>query len=136
MSKVCRKFDIEERLIDFAVHVIRTAKSLPKKLEIVFPASLFVVGYHQLQIMVKPKTRLRNSTFPVRHSTLNQYVQWLKILSSMMQLFCIAPSRNRFYPPYGKIVQRNQYVGHLLYFLGRIIGLHYIYMHSRSNSRS
>ena len=68
MSKVCREFDIEERLIDFAVHVIRTAESLPKKLEIVFPASLFVVGYHQLQIMVKPKTRLRNSTFPVRHS--------------------------------------------------------------------
>jgi hypothetical protein len=34
---------------------------------------------------------LRNSTFPVRHSTLNQYVQWLKILSSMIQLFCITP---------------------------------------------
>ncbi len=30
MSKVCREFDIEERLIDFAVRVIRTAESLPK----------------------------------------------------------------------------------------------------------
>ncbi|MDO9566045.1 MAG: four helix bundle protein [Candidatus Desulfaltia sp.] len=30
MSKVCREFDLEERLIDFAVRVIRTAESLPK----------------------------------------------------------------------------------------------------------
>jgi four helix bundle protein len=30
MSKECRDFDLEERLIDFAVRVIRTAQSLPK----------------------------------------------------------------------------------------------------------
>jgi four helix bundle protein len=30
MSKDNRKFDIEERLIDFAVRIIRTAESLPK----------------------------------------------------------------------------------------------------------
>ncbi|MBC2715272.1 MAG: four helix bundle protein [Desulfobacteraceae bacterium] len=30
MSKECREFDLEERLIDFAVRVIRTAESLPK----------------------------------------------------------------------------------------------------------
>ena len=30
MSKDCRKFDVEERLTDFAVRIIRTAESLPK----------------------------------------------------------------------------------------------------------
>ena len=30
MSKNSRKFDLEERLIDFAVRIIRTAESLPK----------------------------------------------------------------------------------------------------------
>ena len=30
MSKECKKFDLEERLIDFAVRVIRTTESLPK----------------------------------------------------------------------------------------------------------
>ena len=30
MSKESREFDLEERLIDFAVRVIRTAESLPK----------------------------------------------------------------------------------------------------------
>jgi four helix bundle protein len=30
MSKDCRDFDLEERLIDFAVRIIRTAESLPK----------------------------------------------------------------------------------------------------------
>jgi four helix bundle protein len=30
MSKECRDFDLEERLIDFAVRVIRTAQTLPK----------------------------------------------------------------------------------------------------------
>ena len=30
MSKVLRKFDLEERLIDFAVRIIHTADSLPK----------------------------------------------------------------------------------------------------------
>ena len=30
MSKECIDFDLEERLIDFAVRVIRTAQSLPK----------------------------------------------------------------------------------------------------------
>ena len=30
MSKVCREFDIKERLIDLAVRVIRTTESLPK----------------------------------------------------------------------------------------------------------
>ncbi len=30
MSKECREFNLEERLIDFAVRVIRTAQSLPK----------------------------------------------------------------------------------------------------------
>ncbi|MGD2030650.1 MAG: four helix bundle protein [Desulfobacterales bacterium] len=30
MSKDKRKFDLEERLIDFAVRIIRTAESLPK----------------------------------------------------------------------------------------------------------
>ena len=30
MSKKCREFDLQERLIDFAVRVIRTAESLPK----------------------------------------------------------------------------------------------------------
>ncbi len=30
MSKDNRKFDLEERLIDFAVRIIRTAESLPK----------------------------------------------------------------------------------------------------------
>ncbi len=30
MSKGCKKFDLEERLVDFAVRVIRTAESLPK----------------------------------------------------------------------------------------------------------
>ena len=30
MSKECREFDLEERLIDFAVRVIRMAESLPK----------------------------------------------------------------------------------------------------------
>jgi four helix bundle protein len=30
MSKECRIFDLEERLIDFAVRIIRTAESLPK----------------------------------------------------------------------------------------------------------
>jgi four helix bundle protein len=30
MSKECREFDLEERLIDFAVRVIRTSESLPK----------------------------------------------------------------------------------------------------------
>ena len=35
---------------------------------------------------------LHYSTFPVRHSTLNQYVQWLNCIISMVSLFCIAPS--------------------------------------------
>ncbi|MGB9498730.1 MAG: hypothetical protein ACKVE4_03075 [Dissulfuribacterales bacterium] len=37
MSKECREFDPEERLIDFAVRVIRTAESMPKtkKLKII-----------------------------------------------------------------------------------------------------
>jgi len=30
MSKDKRKFDLEERLIDFAVRIIRTAETLPK----------------------------------------------------------------------------------------------------------
>lgn len=30
MSKECEKFDLEERLIDFAVRIIRMAESLPK----------------------------------------------------------------------------------------------------------
>ena len=30
MSKELKKFDLEERLIDFAVRIIRTAESLPK----------------------------------------------------------------------------------------------------------
>jgi four helix bundle protein len=30
MSKESRKYDLEERLIDFAVRIIRTAESLPK----------------------------------------------------------------------------------------------------------
>jgi len=30
MSKECGKFDLEERLIDFAVRIIRMAESLPK----------------------------------------------------------------------------------------------------------
>jgi four helix bundle protein len=30
MSKECKDFDLEERLIDFAVRIIRTAESLPK----------------------------------------------------------------------------------------------------------
>ena len=30
MSKEYRSFDLEERLIDFAVRIIRTAESLPK----------------------------------------------------------------------------------------------------------
>ena len=30
MSTGCREFDLEERLIDFAVRIIRTAESLPK----------------------------------------------------------------------------------------------------------
>ena len=30
MSKECREFDLEERLIDFAVRIIRMAESLPK----------------------------------------------------------------------------------------------------------
>ncbi|MGB9499013.1 MAG: four helix bundle protein [Dissulfuribacterales bacterium] len=30
MSKECREFDLEERLVDSAVRVIRTAESLPK----------------------------------------------------------------------------------------------------------
>ena len=30
MSKKCSKFDLEDRLIDFAVRIIRTAESLPK----------------------------------------------------------------------------------------------------------
>jgi len=127
MSKVCREFDLEERLIDFAVRVIRTAESLPKtKIGNHISGQLIRSGtspapnygeaqsaesradfIHKMRLALKElretRTRLRNSTFPVRHSTLNQparnalaceaggYVQWLKILSSMMQLFCIAP---------------------------------------------
>ena len=30
MSKECREFELEERLIDFAIRVIGTAESLPK----------------------------------------------------------------------------------------------------------
>ena len=30
MSKELNQFDLEERLLDFAVHIIRTAESLPK----------------------------------------------------------------------------------------------------------
>jgi len=30
MSKECREFDLEERLVDFAVRIIRTVESLPK----------------------------------------------------------------------------------------------------------
>ena len=34
---------------------------------------------------------LHYSTFPVRHSTFNQYVQWLNCIIFMVSLFCIAP---------------------------------------------
>gem|GEM_PF-3872092 len=30
MTKECKEFDLEERLIDFSVSVIRTVESLPK----------------------------------------------------------------------------------------------------------
>ena len=75
MSKERDKFDLEERLIEFAVRVIRTAESLPKT----------KTGNHISGQLIRSGTspapnygkdlRLHNSTFPVRHSTLNQYVR-------------------------------------------------------------
>ena len=41
MSKELDKFDLEERLIEFAVRVIRTAESLPKRTRIKLHNSTF-----------------------------------------------------------------------------------------------
>ena len=58
MSKEKRDFDLEDRLIDFAVRIIRTAESLPKtKVGIILLASLFVVAHRLRQIMVKRRVR-------------------------------------------------------------------------------
>ena len=58
MSKDKRIFDLEERLGDFAVRIIRTAESLPKQgQEIILPGNLFVAVRHPLPIMVKLKVQ-------------------------------------------------------------------------------
>ena len=70
MSKECREFDLEERLVDFAVSVIRTSESLPKtKNGNHISGRLIPLGHHHLQIMAKPKG--------LRNPALNQYVQWI-----------------------------------------------------------
>ena len=58
MSKENRIFDLEERLIDFAVRIIRTAESLPKPgREITLPGNSFAVVHHPRPIMVKLKAQ-------------------------------------------------------------------------------
>jgi len=63
MSKVCREFDIEERLIDFAVRVIRTAESLPKT----------KIGNHISAQLIRsgtsPQNKNKTSTFDIPCST-------------------------------------------------------------------
>jgi hypothetical protein len=56
MSKKSRNFDLEERLIDFAVRVIRTAESLPKsRVGIHIAGQLVRSGTHRRRIMEKRK---------------------------------------------------------------------------------
>ncbi|OGW17509.1 MAG: hypothetical protein A3G93_07945 [Nitrospinae bacterium RIFCSPLOWO2_12_FULL_45_22] len=66
MSKENKIFDIEERLIDFAVRIIRTAESLPKT----------KVGNHIAGQLIRCGTspapkKLHNSKFLVRYSIFN-----------------------------------------------------------------
>ncbi|MCD4762931.1 MAG: hypothetical protein K8R28_02790 [Desulfobacterales bacterium] len=60
MSKVCREFDIEERLIDFAVRVVRTAESLPKT----------KIGNHISAQLIRsgtsPQNKNKTSTFDIK----------------------------------------------------------------------
>ncbi len=48
MSKDNRTFDLEERLIDFAVRIIRTVESLPKKENFIIRNSLFDIRYPKI----------------------------------------------------------------------------------------
>jgi hypothetical protein len=58
MSKESRIFDLEERLIDFAVRIIRLAESLPKtKVGNHVEGNSFVVVRPPLPIMVKLKAQ-------------------------------------------------------------------------------
>jgi hypothetical protein len=57
MSKESRDFDLEERLIDFAVRVIRIAESLPKSR----------VGNH-IAGQLKENFIIRNSLFVIQYS--------------------------------------------------------------------
>ena len=58
MSKANRMFDLEERLIDFAVRSIRTSESLPKTSgEITLSGNSFAAVHHALPIMVKLEFR-------------------------------------------------------------------------------
>ena len=68
MSKENKTFDIEERLIDFAIRIIRTAESLPKtKGGNHIAGQLIRCGTSP----VKKRTRkLHNSKFLVRYSIL------------------------------------------------------------------
>ena len=62
MSKDKRIFDLEERLIDFAVRIIRTAESLPKT-----RAGNHIAG--QLIRCGEENLIIRNSLFDIRYST-------------------------------------------------------------------
>ena len=54
MLKDKRLFDLEERLIDFAVRIIQISELLPKQeWEITLQANLFVLQHHLRLIMVK-----------------------------------------------------------------------------------
>ena len=53
-----REYDLEERLIDFAVRIIRIAESLPKsKVGNHIAGQLYAVDLHLLRIMVKRKAQ-------------------------------------------------------------------------------
>jgi len=53
-----REFDLEERLIDFAVRIIRIAESLPKsKVGNHIAGQLITAVRHLLRIMVKRKAQ-------------------------------------------------------------------------------
>jgi hypothetical protein len=69
MTKGKSEFDLEDRLIDFSVRIIRTSESLPKSKvgkHIAGLASLFVVEHHQRLIMVKHKARNPDLTLYIR----------------------------------------------------------------------
>jgi len=61
MAKEERVFDLEERLIDFAVRVIRVADSLP-----------FAPGHRLLQITVKHKARNRGLILSTRSKSVSK----------------------------------------------------------------